>query len=96
MASVGIFRSTSKAAWPGYMPTRFPELGLSQIDRGTWQFVAIGEHARDDGMPAQVGPQYRTMAEALADLARYHAACWESAPAVEPAIDSNIGCGFSN
>jgi len=65
------------AQWPNYSRTRFPELGLCRMAAGLWRFAAVGADARADGDPAPVGPQYRTRCEALADLARYHAACWE-------------------
>ncbi len=46
--------------------TRIPELGIRQDGPRLWRFVDLS-----DGMNKAVGEQYRTKAEALADLARY-------------------------
>ena len=46
--------------------TRFPELRYMQQSPGLWRFVYVG-----DGSESTVGPQYRTMAELLADMERY-------------------------
>ena len=42
-------------------------LGVMRIGAGVWQFVDLSE----EGRAAQVGAQYRTKAEALADLSDY-------------------------
>lgn len=50
-------------------PTRFEELGYVQQARGLWRFVAMEDNR-------VVGPQYRTKAELLADLAAYAREAW--------------------
>lgn len=54
---------------PGWhiRPTRFHELGYSEISPGLWRIWSLEDPAR----PATVGPHYRTKAELLADLDRY-------------------------
>jgi hypothetical protein len=56
MEHISKFRSLSK--------TRFDGLGYAHIKRGVWQFVDM------DG-EAQVGPQYASKDELLADMHRY-------------------------
>lgn len=50
-------------------PTRFKELGYRKTMPGLWRFV-------DAETGADVGPQYRTKAELLADLERYARDSW--------------------
>lgn len=57
------------AQWPAFTPTRFPEIGLTQCAPDLWRWV-------DTETAAIVGPQYRTKAEALADLERYAFENW--------------------
>ena len=45
-------------------PTRYPELGYQKVAPGLWRFVDL-----ETG--STVGPQFKTKAELLADLARY-------------------------
>lgn len=45
-------------------PTRYPELGYRHQGSGLWRIV-------DNSSGSEVGPQYRTKAELLADLDRY-------------------------
>lgn len=59
------------------VPTRFPELGYTKVAPGLWRCVDITSLAEYQFVPF-VGPHYRTKAELLADLERYHAACWRS------------------
>lgn len=54
-------RTPTPPHWVRVTRTRFPELDLWNC-RGFWQFANGG---------SQVGPQYRTKMEALADLPRY-------------------------
>ena len=56
-------RSTNWQA-EGVRDTRFPELGYKQIDLNCWMVIDKSDYR-------QVGPQYRTKAELLADLERY-------------------------
>ena len=49
--------------------TRFNAIGYAKIRPGYWSFIA-----QDDKV--QVGPQYRSKAEMLADLTRYAADSW--------------------
>ena len=61
------------AQWPAYSPTRFQHIGLSRLERACWRWVALhwdGGGTTPDS-PSAIGPQYRTKAEALADLERY-------------------------
>lgn len=51
-----------------YTPTRITPLSLARFDARHWQYVDT-----TDGRNAQVGPIYRSKAEALADLEGYAA-----------------------
>lgn len=60
-------------SWPSYAPTRFPFLGVSQVERSLWRIVCLdwdggGTSPR---APACIGPQYRTKGELLGDLRRF-------------------------
>lgn len=52
--------------------TRYDILGFARIDRTTWMFISL-EEPED---PRQVGPQYASKAELLADLTRYATEVW--------------------
>ena len=62
--------------------TRFGELAFTQLDARTWMFLSMEDPAR----PRQVGEQYASKAELLADLTRYAREAWGLAggPAVAP------------
>jgi hypothetical protein len=61
------------ANWPDYSPTRFKYLGVSRCAPTLWRFVCLDWNGggTTPASPAVIGPQYRTKAEALGDLARY-------------------------
>ena len=50
-------------------PTRFAPIGYAKICPGYWSVIALDDNA-------QVGPQYRTKGELLADLPRYARDSW--------------------
>ena len=55
------------APMTGIRPTRYATLGYRCDGRGLWRVYDVD----DRESPAAVGPQYRTKAELLADLAHY-------------------------
>lgn len=58
----------SRSAWPKFIRTRNPHLGLSCLDKNLWRFCDITDPSRN---PSPVGPSYRSKTEALADLSSY-------------------------
>lgn len=75
------------ARWPSYSETRFPELGLSQLDRELWRYVDITDPETRDSRPPVVGPHYKSKEEALADLADYHRRNWEETTITRTLLD---------
>lgn len=55
--------------------TRFETLGFINQLPGLWRFIDLSDYKPQDP-PRTVGPQYRTKAELLADLARYARDSW--------------------